>query len=30
MIYCFSSEFYNFHKEIFGDLPPEFSTEYAQ
>jgi hypothetical protein len=30
IIYCFSSEFYNFHKEIFGDLPPIFSTEYAQ
>jgi Glycosyl hydrolase family 71 len=30
LIYCFSSEFYNFHKAIFGDLPPEFSTEYAQ
>jgi hypothetical protein len=30
IIYCFSSEFYNFHKAIFGDLPPEFSTEYAQ
>jgi hypothetical protein len=30
IIYCFSSEFQNFHKAIFGDLPPEFSTEYAR
>jgi hypothetical protein len=30
IIYCFSSEFFNFHKDIFGDLPPEFSTEYAK
>jgi hypothetical protein len=30
IIYCFSSEFYNFYKDIFGDLPPEYSTEYAK
>jgi hypothetical protein len=30
IIYCFSSEFHNFHKAIFGDLPPEFSMEYAR
>jgi hypothetical protein len=29
LIYCFSSEFYNFNGAIFGDLPPEFSTEYS-
>ena len=29
LIYCFSSEFYNFHKDVFGDLPSVFSTEYA-
>ena len=29
LIYCFSSEFYNFQKDIFGTLPPVYSTEYA-
>jgi hypothetical protein len=28
MIYCFSSEFENYHHAIFGDRPPLFSTEY--
>ena len=28
LIYCFSSEFSQFHKAIFGDLPPLLSTEY--
>jgi hypothetical protein len=30
LTYCFSSECSNFYKAIFGDLPQEFSTEYAQ
>jgi len=30
MIYSFSSEFMKFHKSIFGDYPPEYSTEYRK
>jgi hypothetical protein len=30
LIYCFSNEFYNFHKAIFGNLPPLYSTEYSR
>jgi hypothetical protein len=30
LIYSFSSEFCNFHKDIFGDLPPLYSTEYSK
>lgn len=29
LIYSFSSEFYHFYKDIFGNLPPLYSTEYA-
>ena len=28
MIYTFSSEFMSFHRAIFGDYPPQYSTEY--
>jgi hypothetical protein len=28
LIYSFSSEFYRYHKAIFGDLPPIYSREY--
>jgi hypothetical protein len=30
MIYAFSSEFMNFHKSIFGNLPPIYSLEYNE
>lgn len=29
LTYCFSSEFYDLYKDIFGILPPLYSTEYA-